>query len=351
MRWHVHKKLSAYHRGELPVVESRRVAEHVLRCERCREAHDDVLLTGRSLEALPRAIAPDELWEEIEAALAAPPRAPASARIARYAAAAAILVVAGLVAAIWLGRSSGPAWSVNALGGTPLVASSPVAGQGRIGIGDSLVTDAVSRAEIRVGAIGTVEVEPNSCVRMVEARMTEHRIALERGTLRARILAPPRLFFVDTPSGVAVDYGCAYTLSVDDEGSSLLHVTSGRVALELGGRSSLVPAGAMCATKPGVGPGTPYFDDAPERLRAALRRFDFERGGSDAIASILECSRPRDSLTLWYLLARTSSQDRASVCDRLMAIAPPPAGITRERVLALDSTALDDWRAALERTW
>jgi hypothetical protein len=253
---------------------------------------------------------------------------------------------------VWyLARSSSPSWVVSSRGGEPRVGSSAVGEHGRIGIGEALVTDSASRAEIQVGAIGTVDVEPNSQVRLVEAKMTEHRLALDHGTLHAKIWAPPRLFFVNTPSAVAVDYGCAYTLTVDDAGASLLRVTSGWVALELNNRESLVPAGALCATRPGRGPGTPYFEDASEPLRAALARYDFEAGGAAALEAVLAGARPRDSLTLWYLLARASADERPLVYDRLAALAPPPAGVTREAVLALDRDALDRWRSELEETW
>jgi hypothetical protein len=77
---------------------------------------------------------------------------------------------------------------------------------------------------------------------------------------------------VNTPSGVAEDLGCAYTLEVDDAGNSLLHVTAGWVSMQLNGRESAVPAGAACATRTGFGPGTPYFEDASETFRKALTR-------------------------------------------------------------------------------
>src|SRR5207253_7821011 len=129
-----------------------------------------------------------------------------------------------------------------------------------------LETDSSSRAKISVGRIGQVEVDPNTRLRLVQTRLTEHRLALARGRMQARIWAPPRLFFVDTPSAEAVDLGCAYTLAVDDAGGSLLQVTSGYVAFVRDGRESKVPAGAVCVTRPGIGPGTPYFADASEKL-------------------------------------------------------------------------------------
>ena len=120
--------------------------------------------------------------------------------------------------------------------------------KGRLGVGQWLETDGTSRAQIEVSSIGQVEIDPNTRVRLVETKPTEHRLELAQGRMSARIWAPPKLFYVDTPSGVAEDLGCAYTLEVDDHGASLLRVTLGWVALQLKDRESMVPAGAACAT-------------------------------------------------------------------------------------------------------
>ncbi|HEX6717312.1 MAG TPA: hypothetical protein VF088_09375, partial [Pyrinomonadaceae bacterium] len=174
------------------------------------------------------------------------------------------------------------------------------------------------------------------------------------GKMSARIWAPPRLFFVNTPSAVAADLGCAYTLEVDDAGSSLLHVTSGWVALELKDRESIVPAGAACETRPVLGPGTPYFEDSSAAFREALKKVDFDSDAgarSAALVSMLGQARTRDTLTLWHLLARVDGEDRVRVYDTMAALAPPPVGVTREGILRLDQQMLDTWRHALEPAW
>src|SRR4029434_1808199 len=111
-----------------------------------------------------------------------------------------------------------------------------------------LETDGRSRAQIAVGSIGNVDIDENTRVRLLQTEPTEHRLELARGKMSARIWAPPRLFFVDTPSAVAADLGCAYTLEVEKHGGSLLRVTSGWVALELKDRESIVPTRAACET-------------------------------------------------------------------------------------------------------
>jgi hypothetical protein len=116
-----------------------------------------------------------------------------------------------------------------------------------------------------------------------------------------------------------------------------------------------VPAGATCQTRPQSGPGIPYFDDAPERIKQALASLGFEKGfekdGSDALSILLTESRVRDTLTLWHLLSRVAAGDRARVYDRIAALTPVPAGVSRDRALSLDPDTLKRWREELAWTW
>jgi hypothetical protein len=222
---------------------------------------------------------------------------------------------------------------------------------GRIAVGEWLQTDASSRARIAVGDIGTVEVAPNSRVQVLASRPQEQRIRLARGEISASVTAPPRLFFVDTPASTAVDLGCAYTMKADPDGNGLLQVTLGWVSLEWEGRESLVPAGASCRTRPKVGPGTPFFDDAPQGLVSALSDFDFGGGGVSALDTVLGEARVRDTLTLWHLFSRVDPAQRERVFDRMAGLVPLPKGISRDRALQLDPATLKLWREELAWRW
>ncbi|HEX8146876.1 MAG TPA: zf-HC2 domain-containing protein [Pyrinomonadaceae bacterium] len=358
---HYRRHLSAFAHGELSAGEAARVAAHLDACAACRSEFEEVRLGIRLAESLPSVAAPEHLWEGIEAALAKESnreRRGASwlqalfpSRRRALNAAFATLLIALVAGGAWLYlRARRPGWEVARVEGAPRVASGRMGERGRLRVGEWLETDATSRAEIAVANIGQVEVEPNTRVRLVETRLTEHRLELERGTLHARIWAPPRLFFVNTPSAVAADLGCAYTLEVDDAGRGLLHVTSGYVALEAETRESIVPAGAACMTQPGAGPGTPFFEDAPEAFVESLARLDFENDRA-SLAAVLAGARAKDTLTLWHLLARVGREDRARVYERLAALAPPPEGVTRDGIEGLDRAMLDAWKADLEGNW
>ena len=359
---HVSKQLSAYWNEELASENARQIAEHLIGCTRCRAEFEEIKLGAKLAQHLPLIGAPDSIWPKIETALQQQPdalpygRASDTLPLGRYlklslaiAAGVALLFIAG---GFWLRlhrTEARPSWKVARLDGAPRIDSNRISDKGNLAVGQWLETDNTSRAKIDIGSVGQVEIDPNTRVRLVATQPTEHRLELARGRMSARISAPPKLFFVNTPSAVAEDLGCAYTLEVDDAGNSLLRVTLGWVALQLKDRESLVPAGAACATRPGVGPGTPYFEDASELFRTALAKLDFEPNNTQwskipALDIVLHEARLRDTMTLWYLLSRVNENDRARVYARMAQLVPPPDGVTREGVLHLDQEMLKLWR-------
>lgn len=362
---HVTKDISAYCHGELSSEESRQFAEHIISCVKCRTKYEEIKLGIKLAEQLPMLTAPESLWEDLDKALGRG-ETETQARVVslrstsswqvQAAVAAAVIVVLGIGFVWFYKRDVRPAqaWQVISLHGTPQIGSESISSRGSMAIGEWLVTDANSRAQIAVGTIGNVDIDENTRVRLLQTQPTEHRLELARGKMSARIWAPPRLFFVDTPSAVAADLGCAYTLEVDDKGAGRLEVTSGWVALQAKERESIVPEGASCETELGTGPGTPYFNDATPEFKKALKTIDFDTDSvkkTDALASMLDQSRPRDTLTLWHLLPRVTEDQRARVYEKMEAYAPAPAGVTREGVLKLDQKMLDQWRQSLEGVW
>ena len=279
-------------------------------------------------------------------------------RLPQFAAVAAAALVLITVSVLYYRSArispSGPGWEVVRLDGTPQIGSQLItAGQfaAKLRVGQTLETNSTSRASIWETDLGEIKVEPNSRVRLLQTDDRHKHLQLDIGTIHAVIWAPAGQFVVDTPSAVAVDLGCAYTLQVAADGSGTIRTTLGWVGFHLNGRESFIPAGAMCPTRPKVGPGTPYFEDVSDSFRAALADFDFAADSSEARASSLETvlsqARAKDGLTLWHLLSRTDGAERAKVYDRFAALVPPPRGVTRDGILHLDQSMLDLWWNAL----
>lgn len=363
---HVSKQLSAYHHGELGARERQRVEVHLASCAACRAEYEQIVFGAQMAAQMATHCkdmpAPARLWNDLtdrldaqaerEFAQTRQPK-PFTPRF-KFALAACAVTVLAISVVTWqlYRRATAPAWEVETLAGMPRIGAQIINKVGRLHVGEWLTTDQTASARISVGAIGQVEIEPNSQVQLVTARPTEHRLSLQRGKLTAIITAPPRFFFVNTPSATAVDLGCAYTLEVAESGEGTLRVLAGWVAYEARGIESFVPEEAMCITRPVLGPGTPHFEDASEALQAALARFDVLQPGEaprgTALTEVLNEARQRDGLTLWHLLARTNADERKLVFERLSILIPPPKEVTLEGIQRGERAMLDAWWEKLE---
>ena len=229
-------------------------------------------------------------------------RKPASRRFPqRWLLAAAAALLAG-VAAIW------------ALYPAP-VTDWHFSNGGRLRVGHWIETAGGIQTKIESTTVGEVKIDTDSRLRLISANGREQHFDLRHGTIHAFIWAPPGRFVVETPSATTVDLGCRYTLQVSQDGAGLITVETGWVAFQFHDLESFIPAGAACVTRPGKGPGTPYFTDSSRKLKTELTKFESTKDPT-ALAALIAEARDDDALTLWHLLLRTEGAQRAQVFDR-----------------------------------
>jgi len=286
-----------------------------------------------------------------------PPLAQTRTRMSPAFAAIVLATAASVVALVgltWprLAPSTQPSLQVRSLEGTPTVEARPLTGSGSLPVGGWLETGRDARAAVDISTVGRVEISANTRLGLVSTRPGAYRLHLSRGTMQAVIWAPPGQFAVTTPTATAVDLGCIYTMSVDDDGVGVLQVAAGWVGFEWRGRESFIPAGATCVTRPDLGPGTPHYEDTSDAFRAALVTLDeAAAAGAErarALATVLGEARPQDKLTLWHLLSRVGPAERDAVFDRLAAFVPPPSTVTKDGIRSGRRQMLDDWWDALD---
>lgn len=295
---------------------------------------------------------PERHWQAIRARLAEPETALGAQRASRgrERQVRPLFALAAAFAALVLGLAGGSVFQFRAPAEWEVVAREGVVSAGALNDSEWLETDSVSSARLRVGRIGTVAIGPGSRTRLMRGAWNSHGMVLERGSIDAVIAAPPRLFFVQTPTALATDLGCAYQLRVADDGSSSLQVTVGWVELSHEGRRTLVPAGLTATVSRDGVPGIPHvaalaLDESQElgAILEALARYD--AGQPENVR------RQTSGITLWHLLTRVDSSERARVAAALRRRAPLPDGVTMEGILALDRQMLDRWRRALHPMW
>jgi hypothetical protein len=188
-------------------------------------------------------------------------------------------------------------------------------------------------------AVGVVDVAAGTTLRLVE-NQHRHRIALEAGTIHARTISPPGLFIVDTPRARAIDLGCEYVLTVANDGSGTLRVTSGWVALRHDWAESFVPQGAAASIGANGQLSAPVFEDASPEFRAAASNFARDHD----VATVTRLARPRDLLTLLSLFRPATSEERVLLYDAVTRLLPHDAPrVSREAVRYWEPETTEGW--------
>jgi hypothetical protein len=204
--------------------------------------------------------------------------------------------------AAWFAASVRQAgWTVQSLEGNPVVAGVPIGAPSRLPIGEVITTDERSRARIDVSddrlrgrraqqraAPARVRGRASIGLRSIAARS-----APASGRRRASSSSTPphpRRSISGAPTR------CRWTT----EDSAASSSRAGWVAFEHKGRESFNPQNAICLTRPGTGPGTPCYVDAPNRMQQALTILDFEATDdvrrAEALETVLSSARRKTRL-------------------------------------------------------
>ncbi|HEY5926937.1 MAG TPA: FecR domain-containing protein [Kofleriaceae bacterium] len=196
-------------------------------------------------------------------------------------------------------------------------------------------------ASLTIADIGSAKLGKQTRVRLDRTDSTRHQLALERGHMHAKVIAPPRLFAVTTKHTDVIDLGCEYTIDIDDAGSGGICVMTGLVELATKSKMTVVvPEGACATILAGQRPGLPYARTARVELVDAVRAYDRAEPGS--LERLLALADRRDAITL---IAAAAIDPRASaVLERLMELSPPPdAEISVDSALE-DPNHFGQWR-------
>jgi septal ring factor EnvC (AmiA/AmiB activator) len=372
--------------GTISEADNARLNEHIHACKSCSKELQNTLLLLDKVSALPLEIEPRrDLWPGIEEAINSKKvefkqitdnyfsfqsntektREPETedtktlTPYLKYGIAAAIVAACLLASVPFILNLNNSGqnlaaldsyWQVSKIKGSPKVMDSQVIfTTDSVKTGEWIVTDDSSQAMLHIANIGNITIDPRSKVKVLSNNSGEKKIMLEYGTISAELKPGQKDFFVESRSATAFDDGSTYTYTVDTSGDGIVYVKSGLVTLIANGRESMVPAGKMCITKAGVGPGTPYNQDASPELKQALINYDFKNGGSAALNKILSTARKTDATTLINLLPRVSAGEKEMVYTKLASFVPPPPNLPKDSIPKLDDfKELNEWMTRVQ---
>lgn len=203
---------------------------------------------------------------------------------------------------------------------------------GVLPVGGQLATGA-HQAEITIADIGTATLGANTIVRLDQTSIGKrHQLFLQEGKMHAKVLAPPKIFAVATPSAQVTDLGCEYTLEIDRTGAGSIHVLTGKVELETGGGAVVMaPAGTHGRLLPGRRASLPLSDRAGPQITAAVA--ELEAGKPEAIDKVLAAATRVDAITIANLVRVAPATTKRRVLERLAQLVPAPQCTTIDEAL------------------
>ncbi len=197
-------------------------------------------------------------------------------------------------------------------------------------------------AELTIADIGTAKLSANTIVRLDQSSIGKrHQLYLQEGKMHAKVIAPPKIFAVATPSADVIDLGCEYTMEIDRTGAGTISVQTGRVELETSkGAVVLAPAGTHARLLPGRRASLPLIDKASSAITAAVA--ELEDGKPDAIAHVLAAATKADAITIANLARIVTVAQRPTVLKTLITLVPAPGCATVSEAVA-NQDLLEIW--------
>lgn len=223
-----------------------------------------------------------------------------------------------------LACTNGEGFAFNGVGGK-VSCGGRTLDKGTLPVGGTLETGA-HQADVVIADIGKARLGPNTTLRLARTDATQHQLALDVGTMHAKVYAPPRLFTVTTPLSEVVDLGCEYDLVIAPDGTGSVTVQDGLVELATrSGNIVTIPEGCTGKIHGEGRPGLPLCTASSDPVRDAIRT-----GASD---TIIDKAARQDAVVLLALAAIDPAR-RARAFEKLAELSPPPdVEITAETVL------------------
>lgn len=331
---HIEDRIDDYFDDTLSSDDRVAFEAHLDSCSDCRALVQSYTVLFDGVKNIPESVEPQaDLWHSIEDRLDTKPAvAPRNTNLRLVAGALAAAAVVAFVVFLYSVSLPDEGWEIVPVAGNPTIDESLLDKPGLIRSGQTIRTDNTSRAVVEVGEIGALDVFPSTHIELLSTSKDDHRFRLSGGEIHATINAPPRIFFVETPSALAIDLGCEYTLRVDSSGVSRLHVTFGYVELDHPERSTIVPEGYKAVSDPDRGPTVPIYEDASPDFVDALISYEIGNDQSSLDVLLVEAD-PTDATSLWLLISRASAEQRVAIYQKIVELVGEPEGVTMSGVL------------------
>lgn len=216
-------------------------------------------------------------------------------------------------------------------------------------MGQRLVTLDDTKLQIIIRDQGVLTLFDNTDLSIVTANTEENRILLKYGKAEFIPLFYQSNFFINFNGSEINAYNSKFTAAIDSLNSTEIFVETGKILITTRNESLWLSHNYFSKIEDGQIIRLPYHKDASRKLKRELVQFDYS-GDYAAMTKILRDSKPKDALTLHYLLYKVEPAHREMVYNKLKNFVPLPSGVNKDGIIRLDKKMMTKWWNAIHIT-
>jgi hypothetical protein len=205
----------------------------------------------------------------------------------------------------------------------------------KLGEGEIVETNSITRLLIQVPDIGSIYLEPETKVE----RLQGNKIKLVKGEISTNKEGANDFLSIEIPGAEIKDFllGGKSKITILNK-KSFLEVSDGWVSVRHDDLETLVLTKHYCEVREETGPGLPYHLQSSREFITAVHDYSFEKpGNEESLIQILTKANVSNSVTLWNLLERVNLKQRDMVVYTIIGLLGElPKGVTDEGLKTLD---------------
>jgi len=213
--------------------------------------------------------------------------------------------------------------------------------------GDILSTISSSSVIISIPDVGKIKLLENTSLKRLDE---DNAAQLIKGDVVVENSGALENFQLQIPSAIIEDFytGNNYNVSVDEESSSLIKISSGWLRVRTQLDESIFPQGYELKVNKERGMGLPYSSDSDPAYVFQLDEYIFNGKKLNVLGIVLSKSTVKDAITLWNLFKRVDEIQRDQVYTKLAELVPPPSALKKQELLNLNPEAIQIWLEEIE---
>ncbi len=263
-----------------------------------------------------------------------------------------IIILVTLIAAfifyfLFIVQGDTSPWKIEPLSGSYSINGNRTTGV-ELFVKDNVSTDILGKLKIKIKQDAEITLDTNSSFEIVSAKRNKNEIILRNGSLFFYALTLDANFILKYDLMKITDFKSNFVISILKNTNVLIEVSSGLIKVEVPDDEFFLGSDYICEIKNARAPLIPYHKEASEKLMTNLDYLNNSIQDLGALTAVVNSATEYDALTLLRLIEKVPIANRDMLYQKLSEFFPPPKGVTKQGVVSLKKSMLEEWFYSIE---